>query len=57
LAPCVVVPEALALGLDRREIAIRQKTPLFLGILHMAVFARDNIGAFATLGSEHDCFP
>ena len=43
--------------LDRRQVEVGQKAPTLLGIPHVTLLARDRVGAFAALESEHDGSP
>jgi hypothetical protein len=43
--------------LDRRQVEVGHKAPSLLGVLHVALLARDGIGALAALESEHDGSP
>jgi hypothetical protein len=47
----------LNLVLDRRQVEVGHKAPLLLGVLHVALLARDRVGALAALESEHDGSP
>src|SRR3954468_7165042 len=47
----------LPLGVDRGAIEVGQKGSFLLRILHVAPFARDRVGAFATLEPEHGWSP
>src|SRR6476469_4210604 len=45
----------LTLGLDCRTIEVRQELPFLPSVMHVARFARHDIGGFAALKTEHDC--
>ena len=43
--------------LDRRQVEVGHKAPSLLGVLHVALLARDRVGALAALESEPDVSP